>query len=431
MKFRYRNEYEMKDSGVEWIGKIPVDWEKGKFKNFVFYQEGPGLRNWQFKDEGIKVICVTNITDKGIDFSKYTKYISYDEYKNSYIHFKVNKGDILLSSSGASWGKVATFNDDEEVILNTSTIRINENTNKLKKDFIKYSLISDSVREQLNLLMTGSCQPNFGPSHLERVKIPIPLLDEQYKIIEFLNQKTAEFDSIISKKEALIKKLEEAKKSLISEVVTGKVKVVKTSNGYELVERKKEEMKDSGVEWLGDVPSEWKLTKLKYNLCKIGSGKTPKGGAEVYTDNGVVFIRSQNVYNDGLRLDDVVFINEEIDNEMNNSRVKFNDVLLNITGGSIGRSSLVDKINLRANVNQHVCILRPIIYKINPTLLHAIIQSNVTQLQIQALQNGSNREGLNFEQIANILIVKNNDMKEQELIVKYIQNVTDNIYINK
>ena len=77
----------------------------------------------------------------------------------------------------------------------------------------------------------------------------MPNVLEQEKIAKFLDEKTAEFDLIISKKEELIKKLEEAKKSLISEVVTGKVKVIKTSDGYELVERKQEEMKDSGVEW--------------------------------------------------------------------------------------------------------------------------------------------------------------------------------------
>ena len=104
---------------------------------------------------------------------------------------------------------------------------------------------------------------------------------EQDKIVKFLDEKVAEFDSIISKKEALIEKLEEAKKSLISEVVTGKVKVVKSSDdGYELVERKKEEMKDCGVEWLGLVPTEWKIYRSKY-LWK-------KEKREVKEDYGVV-----------------------------------------------------------------------------------------------------------------------------------------------
>ena len=89
-------------------------------------------------------------------------------------------------------------------------------------------------------------------------------MKEQEKIANFLDEKASQFDLIISKKEKLIERLEEAKKSLISEVVTGKVKVVKNDDGYELVKRNNEEMKDSGVEWLGEIPKDWEVKKLKY-----------------------------------------------------------------------------------------------------------------------------------------------------------------------
>lgn len=80
-----------KDSGVEWLGDVPEHWEVYQFKNIAFYQEGPGLRNWQFTDEGIKVISVTNITPPTINFEKLKKYISFDEYNKSYRHFTVQK----------------------------------------------------------------------------------------------------------------------------------------------------------------------------------------------------------------------------------------------------------------------------------------------------------------------------------------------------
>ena len=96
----YKSYEEYKDSNIEWIGEIPEHWDVRKMKNLIFFQEGPGLRNWQFTDDGIKVICVTNITEEGIDFSNYKKFISEEEYKQIYQHFTVNKGDLLLSSSG-------------------------------------------------------------------------------------------------------------------------------------------------------------------------------------------------------------------------------------------------------------------------------------------------------------------------------------------
>lgn len=161
--------------------------------------------------------------------------------------------------------------------------------------------------------------------------------------------------------------------------------------------------KDSGVEWLGRVPEHWQVKQLKYLASHIGSGKTPSGGAEVYQDAGVLFLRSQNVYEDGLRLDDAAFISDEVDDEMKGSRVMPGDVLLNITGASIGRSCLVPEEFERANVNQHVCIIRgepPLASK----WISLCLPSRPVQAQIDFSQNGAGREGLNFEQIGNMFI---------------------------
>lgn len=81
----------MKDSGVEWLGEVPEHWKIMKLGIAVFMQEGPGLRTWQFTDSGTRVICVTNITEDGINFSKLEKFISTSEYIQSYQHFTVKK----------------------------------------------------------------------------------------------------------------------------------------------------------------------------------------------------------------------------------------------------------------------------------------------------------------------------------------------------
>lgn len=161
--------------------------------------------------------------------------------------------------------------------------------------------------------------------------------------------------------------------------------------------------KDSGVEWLGKVPEHWEISQLKYLATHIGSGKTPSGGAEVYQDSGVLFLRSQNVYEDGLRLDDAVFITESVDQEMAGSRVQEYDVLLNITGASIGRSCLVPEGFRQANVNQHVCIVRAAETSLAKWLSQCL-PSLPVQAQIDFFQNGAGREGLNFEQIGNMYV---------------------------
>lgn len=161
--------------------------------------------------------------------------------------------------------------------------------------------------------------------------------------------------------------------------------------------------KESGVEWLGWVPEHWQVKSLKYLTSHIGSGKTPSGGAEVYRASGVLFLRSQNVYDDGLRLDDVAFISDEVDEEMKGSRVRPLDVLLNITGASIGRSALVPAELERANVNQHVCVIRAHISCISKWI-SLCLPSMAAQAQIDFFQSGAGREGLNLEQVGNILI---------------------------
>jgi len=216
----------LKPSGIEWLGDIPEHWKVVRFGRCAFFQEGPGLRNWQFMDTGVRVICVTNITDSGIDFFSYEKFISEEEYLETYRHFTVMKGDLLLSSSGNSWGKVAEFQSDEPSILNTSTIRINCNRARtFSRSFLKWLLQADSTRKQLGVFMTGSCQPNFGPSHLARVLVPLPSPDEQSAIADYLDQETAKIDRMVEKVETAIERLQEYRTALINAAVTGKIDV--------------------------------------------------------------------------------------------------------------------------------------------------------------------------------------------------------------
>lgn len=144
--------------------------------------------------------------------------------------------------------------------------------------------------------------------------------------------------------------------------------------------------------------------RVKFVLSKIGSGKTPLGGANAYASSGAMLLRSQNIHFDGLRLEDVVFIDDETDAEMSSTRVKSRDVLLNITGASIGRCTLVPDDFPAANVNQHVCILRPKEEEVDPRFLNMVFQSEVVQRAIFSNENGSSREGLTFDQVGNIEI---------------------------
>ena len=175
--------------------------------------------------------------------------------------------------------------------------------------------------------------------------------------------------------------------------------------------------KDSGVQWIGEIPGHWGCVRLKYITSKIGSGSTPTGGADVYQDHGVIFLRSQNIYNYGLELVDVAYISEDIHQEMKGTHVHSGDILYNITGGSIGRCCLAPESLGEANVNQHVSIVRPRNVE-NKFLLYSL-QSEYCQTQMRFLQTGGNREGLSATafKLFNVALPP---LSEQRSIVSYL-----------
>ena len=279
-----------------------------------------------------------------------------------------------------------------------------------KKDSISfYNYIFQTQEFQNSLRGYGNgileIRMRIQMSKLNTVLLPTIDSEQQHKIANYLDIKCCKIDEIIEKEKEVIEKLKAYKQSLITEVVTKGL-------NPDVV------MKDSGVEWIGEVPNHWLVGRVKDCTIKIGSGKTPKGGADVYSDEGVLFIRSQNVYSTGLKLDEATYISEEIDTTMKGTRVYFGDVLLNITGGSIGRSCIYTNKENHANVNQHVCIIR-VNEHCCARYMNYFWISNVGKVSIDICQSGANREGMNFEQIANTTIPVPNII-EQEQISNYL-----------
>ena len=148
---------------------------------------------------------------------------------------------------------------------------------------------------------------------------------------------------------------------------------------------------------------EWKRCIIGELTTKVGSGVTPRGGKAVYKSEGHPFVRSQNVGLGHLILDDITYIDEYTHQRQKSTELQLDDVLLNITGASIGRSALVNQQIVGGNVNQHVCIIRAN-KKLIPSFLCYFLLSQYGQKQIESFQAGGNRQGLNFEQIRSIKI---------------------------
>jgi len=363
----------------------------------------------KLSESGIPIIRATNINHGKIT----DKDMIYSELENLPLERAplLQEGEILVVRSGAYTGDSAIVPSKYIGAAPGYDLRLSP-SNVLPK-YLAYCLLSSFVLEnQIFLLKLRAAQPHINAEDLGGCLISLPeSFEEQKAISDFLDRETQNIDLLIEKKQKLIELLQEKRQAIIDEAVT---------KGLD----PNAPMKNSGIEWLSAVPAHWNVKKLKYTTSKIGSGKTPRGGAEVYSDSGVVFLRSQNVHFDGLRLDDVVFIDPSIDEEMSNTRVRPLDVLLNITGASLGRTCLVPEDCAPSNVNQHVCIIRPMKEHFEPIFLSLIMNSTYIQTQIFESENGVSREGLNFAQIANIVTILPS-VDEQKYIADHLSKKTN------
>jgi len=374
----------MRDSGIEWIGEIPEGWEVYKIKNIVNFNP----RYDKTFDDGTNISFLPMERIGQGNMSPMDAKI--EKVKNGYTYFA--DGDIVLAKVTPCFenGNIAIAKE----LLNGVGFGSSElyvfRCIKINRVFLFYFLQNPNFKEHCisSMYGTGGLK-RVSAEFIREFKLALPPLPKQQAIADFLDAKCGMLDDSIAKQKAVIEKLKAYKQSVITEAVT---------QGLDPAAK----MKPSGIEWIGEIPEGWDLCKIKYLTSKIGSGKTPKGGSEVYTDNGIIFLRSQNIYNYGLNIDDVVFISNKIDEEMANTRVFKNDILLNITGGSIGRACIYNETQ-PANVSQHVCIIRPI-NKVDVKYLHAVIVGDIGFHAINIFQSGANREGLNFEQIANLVI---------------------------
>jgi type I restriction enzyme S subunit len=178
-----------------------------------------------------------------------------------------------------------------------------------------------------------------------------------------------------------------------------------------------------------EFQEEWVVKKIDEIAEKVNSGKTPLGGDSVYSETGILFIRSQNVADNRLSYENSTFIPEEINDTMKNSIVKPRDILLNITGASLGRSCVVPDDFTVGNVNQHVCIVR-LNKSSDPYFLQPIFSSEKGQNLFTSLQTGSGREGLNFQSIRQISLPFPT-LPEQQKIASFLTAVDEKLHALK
>ncbi|NWK63881.1 restriction endonuclease subunit S [Acinetobacter sp. SwsAc3] len=206
---------------------------------------------------------------------------------------------------------------------------------------------------------------------------------------------------------------DEPASELLKKIADEKVKLVKEGK----IKKSKPLPEITEDEKPFELPSGWEWVRLDALTSKIGAGSTPKGGKEVYKEQGIPFLRSQNVWNEGLELSDVAFIEEATHEKMSGTKVQANDLLFNITGGSIGRCAHVSSDFDTANVSQHVTIVRCVEESLVP-YLHLVLRSSYIQDLVMSVQVGVSREGLSISKLSQFVIPLPPLDEQQKIITK-------------
>ena len=268
------------DTNTPWIGEIPTGWSLKSLKHI--FTEKKSTKN---SDLGCGSISFGKVIYKDDEKIPESTKESYQEVLDG--EFLINPLNLNydLKSLRIGLSRINVVVSQGYIVLNIKDGFVPE--------YYEYLLRKFDV-EHMKSLGQGVRQ-TISYTHLKDEKLVIPPFEEQNRISRYLDKKTSQIDLLINKIEKKVELLKEQRISLINKYVT---------KGLD----PKVEMKDSGVEWIGEIPKHWTLSRVKWATTKIGSGVTPKGGAEVYSDEGVPFLRSQNIHFDGLHLDEVVFI---------------------------------------------------------------------------------------------------------------------------
>jgi len=395
-----------KDSGVEWLGQVPEHWDVKRLRFVAELNPSKSEVNNLSRDTSISFLPMDAIGDAGTLRLDQEKAIS--EVESGYTYFR--DGDVTVAKITPCYenGKGALMRGLVNGIGfgTTELIVARPKLDEITGTYLHYLFISPDFRSIGESHMYGAGgQKRVPDAFVRNFATAFPPVHEQIRIAAFLDRETAKIDALVAEQERLMELLKEKRQAVISHAVTKGL-------------NPKAALKPSGIEWLGDVPAHWEVTKIKRLASRISSGKTPLGGSEIYVDEGITFLRSQNIYDEGLRLDDVVFITEAVDEAMSVSRVKANDILLNITGASIGRSCVVPSELPSANVNQHVCVIR-LENSSQVPFVGWLFKSATIKNQIDHAQNGAAREGLNFVQIGTMSVALP-PAAEQESIASFL-----------
>ena len=395
----------MKESGIDWIGQIPEEWEISKIK-FTTQLNGrigwQGLTSAEYKEEGPYLITGTDFRNGTINFETA---VHIDEKRWSEAsQIQVENGDLLITKDGTV-GKVAIISGlDDKASLNSGVLRI-QTIDEIDRKFLYYVLLSDEFWMWFNYTNSGaSTILHLYQNVFDEFAFTFPQKNEQQKIADFLDKKTAQLDKAKALLEEQIQKLKDYRDSLIYETVTkGLNKTVP--------------MKDSGIDWIGEVPEGWGVGKVKY-FSQISAGATPDRNNSLFWNGNINWMSSGEV-NQGIVKHTSETITDLALKRTSTKLLPNGTVMLALNGqGKTKGTAAVLAIESASNQSLASFIVDNQI--LNNMYLYYFFVANY--YNIRGLK-GEDRDGLNLQLVSNIVIPLF-EIEEQQKIVNFLDKKT-------
>jgi type I restriction enzyme S subunit len=348
-------------------------YKKLKLCDAFWFQEGPGVRNTQFRDEGIKLLNVANITKSGLDLEKTSRHLDVAEVEGKYAHFLTDVGDLVIASSGITVDTDGMLRTRGAFVLpshlplcmNTSTIRFKSKEGVSDLRYLKYWLQSFDFRSQISRLVTGSAQKNFGPSHLNEIEINLPDLVEQKRLADILDNA----DKLGEKRKRSLPLLGSLRKSVF-------------------------------VEMFGDPADNIKnfeQIRLK-DLTSIGTGTTPSRTIDANFDGDINWLKTGDIKGRIFGTEEKISEQAKIKHRCRIYPVNSIVIAMYGQGKTLGRAGL---LGIESTTNQACAVLQPN-ERYAPEYMLALLGLSYERLRL--LGRGGNQPNLNKDIVGEFLV---------------------------
>lgn len=380
----------MKDSGIEWIGEIPEGWE---IKYFVQLFSQVKNKNIGLREKNLLSLSYGKIKQKSIETVGGLLPDNFEGYNI------IDRNDIVLRLTDLQNDQhsLRVGLSPERGIITSAYCSIRVRGAE-SPNYLYYYLHTFDIAKGFYGMGSGVRQ-GLNWDGLKYIKILLPPQHEQDRISVFLNQKTLEIDSMLSKTISSIEEYKKLKQAVITQAVTKSV-------------RGEREMKDSGVEWIGEIPKEWGRTKIKMIASFFNGDRTSRyPQPSDFVDSGVAFLTSRNIDSDEVDLSETKYITDDKYKSLSGAKIQIDDIIFCLRG-SVGKCAINRTLSC-GTVASSLATIRP--KDIYPEYLLYFLLSNIASTQTTIFMNGTCAANLSAESVGNYYITLPISAEQKEI----------------